>query len=42
VTNLGAAPVRLPAGDVLVSSGPLTDEGLVPTDTTAWLRLPVA
>ncbi len=42
VTNLGADPVRLPAGDVLVSSGPLTDDGLVPTDTTAWLRLPVA
>ncbi len=42
VTNLGAAPVVLPEGDVLVSSGPLTDDGAVPTDTTVWLRLPVA
>ena len=42
VTNLGADPVALPAGEVLVVSGPLTDEGAVPTDTTVWVRLPVA
>ena len=37
MTNLGAGPVALPAGDVLVTSGPLTDGGAVPTDTTVWL-----
>jgi alpha-glucosidase len=42
VTNLGAEPVVLPEGEVLVSSGPLTDDGAVPTDTTAWVRMPVA
>ena len=42
VANLGAEPVALPDGDVLVASGPLTDDGAVPTDTTVWLRLPVA
>jgi alpha-glucosidase len=43
VTNLGAEPVPVPEGDVLISSGPLTDDGAVPTvptDTTAWVRLP--
>jgi alpha-glucosidase len=42
VTNLGADPVALPAGEVLVASGPRTDDGAVPTDTTVWVRLPVA
>ena len=42
VANLGADPVALPAGEVLVASGPLTDDGAVPTDTTVWVRLPVA
>ena len=42
MTNLGADPVALPAGEVLVASGPLTDDGAVPTDTTVWVRLPVA
>jgi alpha-glucosidase len=38
ITNLGAEPVALPAGaQTLVSSGPLTTEGLVPADTTVWL-----
>ncbi|PFG41302.1 alpha-glucosidase [Georgenia soli] len=40
LTNLGAEPVRLPAGcEVLVSSGPTTDDGAavaVPQDTTVW------
>ena len=40
VTNLGAEQVELPAGEVLVSSGPLTDGGALPTDTTVWLLLP--
>jgi len=42
VANLGADPVALPAGEVLVASGPLTDDGAVPTDTTVWVRLPAA
>jgi alpha-glucosidase len=38
ITNLGPQPVAVPAGSrTLVSSGPLTPQGLVPTDTTAWL-----
>ena len=37
VTNFGDAPVDLPAGEVLVSSGPL-DGGLLPANTTVWLR----
>jgi alpha-glucosidase len=37
VTNFGDVPVELPAGEVLVSSGPL-DGGLLPANTTAWLR----
>jgi alpha-glucosidase len=37
ITNFGAAPVALPAGKVLVASGPLTG-GRLPPDTTAWLR----
>lgn len=40
VTNFGPDPVALPEGDVLIASGPLTDDGAVPTDTTVWLRLP--
>ncbi len=41
VTNLGEDPVAVPEGEVLVRSGPLTDAGEVPTDTTVWVRLPV-
>jgi len=38
ITNLGAEPVAVPGGAlILVSSGPLTLQGLVPTDTTVWL-----
>lgn len=35
-TNLGAEPVELPAGNVLVSSSPGTGRTL-PADATAWL-----
>jgi alpha-glucosidase len=35
--NHGTAPVPLPAGDVLLASGPLDPAGLVPPDTTVWL-----
>jgi len=37
VTNFGDAPVELPAGEVLVSSGPL-EGGQLPANTTVWLR----
>jgi alpha-glucosidase len=40
LANLGAEPVALPEGArVLVASGPLTDVGGVPTDTTVWAAL---
>ena len=38
VTNFGAEPIALPAGDVLLSSVKLVD-GRLPTDATAWLRM---
>jgi len=38
VTNLGAAPVSLPLGTVLLSSVELEADGVVPTDTTVWVR----
>jgi alpha-glucosidase len=37
VANTGAATVPLPAGDVLLASGPL-DGSSLPADTTVWLR----
>jgi alpha-glucosidase len=38
VANLSAGPAALPPhSDVLLASGPL-DDGLLPPDTTAWLR----
>ena len=37
VANTGATPVPLPAGEVVVASGPVGD-GLLPGDTTVWLR----
>jgi alpha-glucosidase len=36
VTNFGVAPVALPPG-VVLTSGPLTDDGQLPPDTTAWI-----
>ncbi len=36
VCNCGSRPVRLPPGEVVLSSGPLSD-GLLPPDTSAWL-----
>ncbi len=38
ITNFGPSPVTVPPGTtMLVSSGPLTASGTVPTDTTVWL-----
>ena len=37
-TNFGASPAVLPDGvQVLLASGPLIPEGVLPTDTTVWL-----
>jgi alpha-glucosidase len=41
VTNFGPEPVPLPEGQVIAASGPLTDGGELPRDTTVWVRLPV-
>lgn len=38
IGNLGSAPIALPAGEVLASSGPLVG-GQLPGDTTAWVKL---
>ena len=39
VVNLGATPVPLPDGTVLLASGPLPG-GQLPTDTAAWVEAP--
>ncbi|MFI7642107.1 glycoside hydrolase family 13 protein [Nonomuraea sp. NPDC049400] len=37
--NTGEEPVRLDlGGEVLLSSGPLTDDGAIPPDTTVWVQ----
>jgi len=47
VVNLSPAPVELPAGEILLASGPLSGDpvsgdpvsgGLLPPDTSAWVR----
>ena len=47
VANLSPAAVELPAGEVLLASGPMSGDavsgdavsgGLLPPDTSAWLR----
>ncbi|WFE27148.1 alpha-amylase family glycosyl hydrolase [Solwaraspora sp. WMMD791] len=41
LTNFGDAPVPLPPGvEPLHASGPLTDDGQLPTDVTVWARQP--
>ncbi|MFF7970640.1 alpha-amylase family glycosyl hydrolase [Streptomyces sp. NPDC007905] len=37
VTSLGAEPLPLPPGEVLLASAPLPEEGVLPPDTTVWL-----
>jgi alpha-glucosidase len=39
VTNMTLAPVPMPPGDVLLASEPLLDDGSLPAETTAWLRV---
>ncbi|MFT4219651.1 MAG: glycoside hydrolase family 13 protein [Microbacterium sp.] len=38
VANFGAEPAPLPAGDILIASGPVA--GDLPGETTVWLRAP--
>ena len=38
VINFGDVPAPMPAGEVLVTSGPLRD-GMLPAETAAWLRV---
>ena len=37
VANMGDDAVPLPAGEVLMASGELTGDGMLPPDVTAWL-----
>jgi alpha-glucosidase len=37
VLNTGDSPVALPAGEVILTSGPLAEGGGLPTDTAAWI-----
>ncbi|QOL35153.1 glycoside hydrolase family 13 protein [Bifidobacterium lemurum] len=39
ITNFGETPVELPAGEPLLASGALTEDGRLPQDTTVWLLL---
>jgi alpha-glucosidase len=38
VANLGTEPVQLPAGEVLISSVPISS-GALPSDAAAWIRM---
>ncbi|MGO4594831.1 alpha-amylase family glycosyl hydrolase [Leifsonia sp. 2TAF2] len=37
VVNFGADPVRLPEGDLLLASGAVLEDRMLPRDTTVWL-----
>lgn len=39
ITNFGETPIRLPEGKVLLTSESLTEDGLLPQDTTAWVAI---
>lgn len=39
ITNFSYDPVALPDGEILLASGELTDNGLLPQDVTVWMRL---
>ena len=39
ITNFGEEPVALPQGEILLVSDRLTKEGLLPQDTSVWMRL---
>ncbi|NEG95192.1 alpha-amylase [Bifidobacterium sp. SMB2] len=39
LTNFGAEPIDLPAGEVLLASAPLTEDGRLPQDVGVWMKL---
>ena len=39
VTNFSSSPVKLPPGDIILTSSRLEDDGSLPQDTTAWVML---
>lgn len=39
MTNFSASPAELPDGEIVLQSGPLTDDGLLPQDTTVWVQM---
>jgi hypothetical protein len=39
---MGEVAIPLPFSEVLMASGDLTDDGLLPPDVTAWLVAPYA
>ena len=39
ITNFSLSPADLPEGTILLASGPLTDDGRLPQDTTVWMSL---
>jgi len=38
LTNTGDVPVELPPGDVLLTSSEMVEDGMLPGNTTVWLR----
>ncbi len=42
IANMGEVAIPLPFSEVLMASGDLTDDGLLPPDVTAWLVAPYA
>ena len=39
VVNISSVPAELPAGRLLLASGPLGADGSIPADTAAWLAI---
>jgi alpha-glucosidase len=39
VVNISGDPIPLPDGEVLLASGPLSDRGALPPDTSVWLAV---
>jgi alpha-glucosidase len=39
IVNVSGPPAPLPSGEIALVSGPLTDDGRLPTNTAAWLRV---
>lgn len=39
VTNFSSSPVKLPSGDIILTSSRLEADGSLPQDTTAWVML---